>query len=105
MSNYKIFTTDEYDKYFRKLNKDLQTKIDNEVEQLETNPYVGKPLGYIFLREKKVMVYRIYYLIYEEYKSVFLVSISQKKNQQRTINTIKLFLDYYKGEMIRRISE
>ena len=50
---YKIFTTEEFDKKFRKLDKQLQREIDNEIEQLQNNPFSGKPLGYPFFREKK----------------------------------------------------
>jgi len=63
---YKIFTTEEFDRLFSKLGKLLQIQIENEIAQLEINPYVGKPLGYRFFREKKVKNYRVYYLIYEE---------------------------------------
>ena len=39
---FKIFTTQEYGKLFDKLDKSLQIQIENEIEQLEQNPYVGK---------------------------------------------------------------
>ncbi|MEK6826424.1 MAG: type II toxin-antitoxin system RelE/ParE family toxin [Nanoarchaeota archaeon] len=86
---YKIFTTKEFDEYYEDLDKSLQIEIDKEIEQLETNPYVGKPLGYKFFREKKVRNHRIYYLIYEEHVVVFVVALSDKKEQQKAISTIK----------------
>ncbi len=61
---YRIYTTEEYEKRFNKLDWSIQRQIEKEIEQLERNPYVGKPLGYPFFREKKVQNYRVYYLIY-----------------------------------------
>ena len=51
---FKIYTTNEFDKLFSKLDNSLQKQIENEIEQLQTNPYIGKPLSYKFFREKKV---------------------------------------------------
>ena len=50
---YKIYTTGEFDRRFSKLDKELQRQVDKEIEQLQANPYAGKPLGYKFFREKK----------------------------------------------------
>ena len=85
---YKVFTTDEFDKRFKKLDSQLQRGISKEIDQLEENPFSGKPLSYKFFREKKVMNYRIYYLVYEEYVVVFVITISSKKDQQDTIDII-----------------
>ena len=87
--NFKIYTTEEFDKLFNKLDADIQGQIRKEISQLELNPYVGKPLGYRFFREKKVKNYRIYYLIYNEYLVVFIITLSRKKDQQNAINSIK----------------
>jgi len=59
---YKIFTTKEFEDKFNKLDLSIQIQIDNEIEQLENNPFVGKPLGYGFFREKKIKNFRFYYL-------------------------------------------
>ena len=104
MNKYIIFTTEKFDNDFAKLDTDLQRQIENEIEQLETNPYVGKPLGYKFFREKKVKGYRFYYLIYEEYVVVFVVAISDKKEQQTMINQIKRFIPFYREEIKKKIS-
>ncbi len=63
---YKIFKTSEFEKKFDQLDSNLQRQIEKEISQLETNPYLGKHLGYKLFREKKIRGYRIYYLIYEE---------------------------------------
>ncbi len=79
-------------------------RIDSICEELKINPFVGKPLGYSFLREKKYEDKRIYYLIYEEIKVVLLVSVSNKKTQQETIETIKDSFEEFK-KVAKEIAE
>jgi len=101
---YKIFTTEEFDRDFDKLDNSLQVQIENEIEQLETNPFVGKPLGYKFFREKKVKNYRFYYLVYEDYVVVFIVALSSKKDQQEAIDKIKNLIPYYREEIKKKLN-
>ena len=101
---YRILTTEEFDRDFEKLDTSIQRMIDNEIKQLETNPHVGKPLGYRFFREKKVRNYRFYYLVYDEYVIVFVVAISSKKDQQKAIDKIRLLMPYYKDEIKRKLN-
>lgn len=101
---YKIFTTKEFDKIFDKLDTSIKKQVDKEIGQLENNPYVGKPLGYKFFREKKVKNYRFYYLVYEEYIVVFIITISTKKDQQDAINMIKGLIPSYREEIKKRIN-
>jgi mRNA-degrading endonuclease RelE of RelBE toxin-antitoxin system len=101
---FKIYTTEEFDKLFNKLDPNIQKQIGNEINQLEINPYSGKPLGYKFFREKKVKNYRIYYLVYAKYLVVFIVTISTKKDQQKAINTIKNLMPVYGGEIKKRFN-
>ena len=102
--SYKIFTTDEFNKRYKKLDEQLQRKISTEIDQLEENPYSGKPLGYKFFREKKVMNYRVYYLVYENYVVVFVITISSKKNQQDAIDKIKTLIPYYQQEIKKKLN-
>jgi len=104
MKIYKIYTTSEFDKDFYKLDKSIKIQIEKEIEQLEINPYVGKPLGYKFFREKKVKGYRFYYLIYDEYVVVFVIALSDKKDQQKTIDSIKVLIPFYREEIKKRIN-
>ena len=96
---YNILKTEAFEKQFESLDNSIKLQMDKEIEQLKVNPYVGKPLGFKFFREKKVRNYRIYYIIYEEYVAVFVISLSDKKNQQYEINKIKPSLPYYKEEI------
>lgn len=104
MKGYEIYTTEEFDKDFNKLDKSIKEQIEKEIEQLQTNPYVGKPLGYKFFREKKIKNYRIYYLIYEEYVVVFVVALGGKKEQQRDIDIIKHLIPFYKEEIKKKLN-
>jgi len=101
---YNIFTTEEFDRLFDRLDNSFQKQIEKEIEQLETNPYVGKPLGYRFFREKKIKNYRFYFLIYEEYLVVFIITLSDKKDQQKVINTIKGLIPFYKEEIKKKLN-
>ena len=97
-------TTDEFDHDFQKLDHSLQIQISKEISQLEENPYIGKPLGFSFFREKKIHSYRFYYLVYDEFVLVFVIALSTKKDQQEVINKIKHLLPYYKEQVKRKFS-
>ena len=87
--NYNIV---EYDIFRDKLNKlpdEFKKQIDKIKVQLRLNPYVGKPIGTRWKREKKIGGKRIYYIIFEIEKKVELVDISNKKDQQKIIDKIK----------------
>ncbi len=101
---FRIFTTKEFDSDFDDLDNSLREKISKELEQLKENPYVGKPLGYKFFREKKVENYRFYYLIYKEHVVVFVIAISSKRDQQSTINKIRSLIPYYREEIKKKIN-
>ena len=101
---YKIFTTEEFDKKYKKLDKQLQRKIAKEIDQLEENPFVGKQLTYPFFREKKIMNYRFYYLVYEEHVVVFVITISTKRDQQDAIDNIKSLIPYYQQEIRKKLN-
>ena len=103
MNKYKIYKTKEFENDFSRLDKSIKIQIDKEIEQLEENPFRGKPLGYKFFREKKAGNYRFYYLIYEDLVVVFLIAISDKKDQQGTVNAIKSLIPNYKEEIRKRL--
>jgi len=95
MNNYEIIATEEFERDLKKCDKSIKTQIKKELEQLKTNPYVGKPLGSKFFREKKVENYRFYYIIYEKQVVVFIIALSTKKSQQQVIDTIKELMPHY----------
>ncbi|MCP6719678.1 MAG: hypothetical protein KJI71_05715 [Patescibacteria group bacterium] len=99
--NYSVYITESFEKEvskFRIYNKRLQ-KI---FLQLKGNPYVGDQLKYKNLREKRINGKRIYYLVYDDLKSVLLVAVSDKKTQQFTINHIIDHFDEYR-EYLKKV--
>ena len=101
---FRIFRSEWYDKKFDKLVKFEQERVSKFEQQLKLQPYSGKPLGYEFFREKKFDGKRLLFLVYEEHKVIFLVTITDKKAQQQEIDLIKTSLDVYKEIMIKIIT-
>ena len=99
MSKYVIYHSVKFDRELEKFDKDFKDWLDKIEDQLVENPYSGDPLGVTWFREKKYKNYRIYFLIYENISSVFMVGISSKKDQQKVINTIRLMLEFLKDEI------
>ena len=99
MGNYAVFRTPIFGKKLESFSNDFKDQIEKIEDQLEDNPYVGKPLNVKWFREKRLGEKRIYYLIYDDLKAVYIITISGKKDQQKTINTIRLFLDKYREEI------
>jgi mRNA-degrading endonuclease RelE of RelBE toxin-antitoxin system len=75
------------------LSKNEQNAVLKIMQSLVDQPYQGKPLGVDFFREKKIGGRRVYYRIYKNYLIVLMLSISNKKKQQKTIDTIRLKKD------------
>ena len=94
---FRVFRSDWYDKKLDRLDKFEQQRISKFEQQLKEEPYQGKPLGYKFFREKKFDGKRVLFLVYEEHNAVFMVTITDKKAQQREIDLIKTNLEVYRG--------
>jgi len=93
---YRVFRSEWYNKKFQKLSNAEQGRVAKFEQQLKIGPYTGKPLSYTFFREKKFDGKRLLFLVYEEFKVIFLVTITDKKAQQREIDLIQTHLDVYK---------
>ena len=96
-----MLSTTEFDAWEKLLPKDYRRPIENFISRLKEDITLGKPLGYPFFREKKIDKYRVYFLVYEDVTTVLLITISDKKAQQQTIDNIKSQLDFYK-ELIKK---
>ena len=92
---YSIYTTESFDKETIKLKID-DRRLRKIFSQLKENPYVGDQLQHKNLREKRINEKRVYYLVYGDLKSVLMVAVSDKKNQQATINHIIECFDEYR---------
>ena len=99
MSRFRVIFSRHFSEKLAKSEKDFQSWVENILDQLAINPYVGKPLGTKWLREKKFGKKRMYYLLYEEFSAVYLVGISEKKDQPETIALIKLKLNLFRSEL------
>lgn len=99
----RVLSTQEFDAWEKLLPKDLQEQVEGFIRQLKQSWHVGKPLGYPFFREKKMGKYQVYFLVYEDIDTVLLVTISDKKAQQGTIDQIKWQLDFYRDLVKKRL--
>ncbi len=99
---YRAFRTERYEKECNKLDRHEQDIIASFEQKMKVDPFSSKPLGYIFFREKKYDDKRILFLIYEEYKILLFVALTNKKTQQRDINAILENLKNYKEEIKKR---
>lgn len=96
---FRAFRTDWYEKKLKKLSPDEQERVKHIEQELKETPYDGKPLGYEFFREKKFDGKRLIFLVYEPHIAIFLVTITDKKMQQKVVDIIKSNLDVYKEEL------
>lgn len=99
MGDYKIFHSSRFDKELSKSDKYFLERLDKIEGQLVINPFAGDPIKVKWFREKRIDKYRVYFLVYDDVRSVFMVAISEKKDQQQVINTIWLFLDLFRKEL------
>lgn len=100
---YKVFHSGTFDEELEKFSVEFKRWLDKIEDQLVENPYVGDPVRVPWCREKKHGKFRVYYLIYEDLKAVYLVGISGKTDQQKEINTIFLLLDVFKEEIMEML--
>ena len=99
MNKYKIYHSARFDRELAKFDLNFQKRVDKIEEQLVENPFVGDPLSVRWFREKRIGKYRIYYIIYEDLSVVFMVAISEKKDQQKVINTIRFLFEFLRKEV------
>ena len=105
MKKYKVFRSVSFQKEIDKCDKNIQDRVDKIEDNLMYNSKYGNPLGTEWFRESRFENYRIYYLIYEDLGTIYIVAISGKKDQQKTINTIRLFLEFFRSEIEKLIRE
>ena len=102
---FRVFRSEWYESKLNNLSKFEIERVSKFEQSLKESPYTGKPLGYKFFREKKFNGKRLIFLIYEEHKCVFLITITDKKVQQQVIDFIKSNLDIYKNEIEKQIKK
>src|SRR3989338_2810573 len=102
--HYKVYRTPIFERKLEPFSDHFKKQIDRCEEQLAENPYVGKPLSVPWFREKKLDIYRMYYLIYEDLQAVYIITLSGKKEQQKIINTIRVFLEQNRIEIEEKLN-
>lgn len=103
---FRVFTTNEFDEDFNKLDESDKKRVRKIMEQLkEQGDSVGKPLGKQYFREKKFGEKRLYFLIYKELTIILAVGISNKKMQQETIDKIILEIKGYEKFIVEKLKD
>jgi len=102
----RIFTLEEFNKDFKKLDNSEQKRVEKILNQLTERPDGGKPLcGLPFFREKKFDGKRVYFLIYKNLNAILVIGISNKKIQQATINQILINMSEYHQYVINLLNK
>jgi len=97
--NYKIKRTNRFNNEVEKLSEEEISRIENIINQLKDNPYVGDQLQIRILREKRLMDKRVYYLVFDDLQVILMVAIGNKKIQQRTIDFVIQNIENYKESL------
>src|SRR3989338_11217837 len=105
MRKFKVYHSSRFDRELSKYDKAFQDRVDNIEDQIVENPYTGDPLNVKWFREKRYGKYRIYFLVYEDLQATIMVAISEKKDQQKVINTIRLLFSFFRVELESLIKE
>ena len=105
MKRYKVYRSKSFQEEVSKHDKFFQERVDKIEDKLIFNSAYGNPLGAKWFRESRFENHRIYYLIYEDLQAIYMVAISDKKEQQKTINTIRLFLEFFREEIEKLVRE
>ena len=101
---YVVYTTKEFDDNFDCLDESEKIRVRKILNQLkERGDDVGKPLRFPYFREKKFENKRLYFLVYESYMVILAIAISDKKEQQETIDKIVSELKNYKEIIEKRL--
>lgn len=106
MSMFRIFKTATFDEEYATLDGSERSRVDNLIEDLfENGDLTGKPLQVPFFREKKFGGKRVLYLVYKQFSSILIVGITDKKEQQATINEVLVHLDQYEQYVVSKLKE
>ncbi len=94
---FRVFKSPGFEKKASKiLTRSELLELEKLIEKMKLGIITGKTITYDFPKEKKIGGKKIYFLVYANIKIVLLVSASNKKYQQETIDEIKLLLPEFK---------
>jgi len=86
---YNVFHTTDYDKLLKKLDLLYQQLLFQFERRLTLDPYIGKPLGYVYFREKKFDDYRALFAVNSEARRITMLTIVDKRDQKEVINLLR----------------
>jgi mRNA-degrading endonuclease RelE of RelBE toxin-antitoxin system len=86
---YEVKMIELFEKKLKLLPENKREDILSRLRKLSLNPFIGKPLGYKFLRELKLDKFRVYYLIFETELVVLIITTGDKKDQKDTIKYLR----------------
>jgi len=102
---FKVVRTEEFEKRMNKLlTKEQQQRVDKIEDEIAEKGFVGDPLGSEYFREKRISGKRVYFLVSEDFEIVLMVSVSDKKTQQETIDKIKTYIPEFR-KLVENISK
>ena len=99
---FEIKETEAFVRSFQKLPDELKERFVRQLRKVKENPFgLGKTLRYTWLRELKQGKFRLYYLIYESEVIILLVEVSEKKEQQASIEGILKNREIFKEAVLK----
>ena len=81
-----IYETETFSRIYEASEKKEQEWIDKVKDQLVENLKVGKPLHFLWFKEKKFENKRLYFFINEKTKKAVIVAFATKRDQQKIIS-------------------
>lgn len=85
---FEIHHSTEYERSLQKLDRHHQQLLIRFEQRLAQDAYIGKPLGFSYLREKKFEDKRALFFIYPQPRKVLMLTIVDKHTQRSVIKWI-----------------
>ena len=81
----KIVVARRFEREFKRLPREVKTRLDDAIRSLAENPYLGKPLrgALAGLRSLRVGDYRVIYRVNEEERTVILLCVGHRRRIYR----------------------
>ncbi|MFC1648363.1 hypothetical protein ACFL1B_02780 [Nanoarchaeota archaeon] len=84
----KVYELEYFSKAIESIEKDEKEWIEKIRCQLQNNLFIGKPLRFQWLREKRYHNKRLFFIINPKTNKALLISFCDKKGQQETIEQL-----------------
>ena len=94
---FEVHHSTEYDHSLGKLDIPYQQILLRFEQRLAQDAYIGKPLGFPYLREKKFDDKRAIFFVYPEPCKVLMLTIVDKHTQKKVLKWIRQNIDNNKN--------